>query len=174
MHAYSDLVQSMIHSASSELENRDTQALTELENGAETHHIKTLQQNNLHRTVLAIGVLSLFEARLQDELGAKKGFEGAKAVLKASGEIALLEEFDIYIKAINVLKHGRGCSYDYLVARRDKLPFNVKNIDESFFDEGDVGEVSTLVEVNRLFMMGCVDVVSKVAQTLNSVRGTSL
>ncbi len=172
MHAYSDLVQSMIYGVSSELENCDTQALLQLSNGAETYHVKILQRNNLHRTVLVIGALSLFEARLQDELGVKKGLDGAKAVLKTSGEIALLGEFEIYIKAINVLKHGQGSSYDYLVSRRDKLPFNVKNFDDSFFNKGDVGEVDTLVEVNLPFMMGCVDVVAKVAHVVNSVRGT--
>ena len=68
---------------------------------------------------------------------------------------------------MNVLKHGRGRSYDALVAVAATLPFRVKLPHEAYFNEGDISEVSTLIEVNDYFVLLCADVISQVSVALN-------
>ena len=80
------------------------------------------------------------------------------------------ERFDDLFLAINVLKHGRGRSYDALVAKAKALPFRIKQPDESFFFEGDVSEVSTLVEVDDAFVQHCGKVISDVSGVIRRVR----
>jgi hypothetical protein len=67
---------------------------------------------------------------------------------------------------VNVLKHGRGRSYEKLVAKSVKLPFAVKPPDEAFFEEGDVSEVTSLVEVNPGFVRKCSAVIEEVIAAL--------
>jgi hypothetical protein len=68
---------------------------------------------------------------------------------------------------VNVLKHGRGRSYDALVAEAVTLPFRVKLPEEAFFNEGDVSEVSALIEVDDRFVLLCADVINQVSIVLN-------
>lgn len=86
------------------------------------------------------------------------------------GESDLRERFGELILAINVLKHGRGRSYDLLVTKVESLPFRVKLPEEVFFFEGDVSEISTLVEVDDVFVQRCSDVISEVSQVITRVR----
>jgi hypothetical protein len=62
-----------------------------------------------------------------------------------------------------VLKHGRGRSYDALVKKASALPFRVKRPGESFFCEGDIAEVSTLVEVDDAFLLSCAEIIREVS-----------
>ena len=117
----------------------------------------------LQKTILTVGMFSMFEADLQDRLGCKNGFIRAKKILEDKGQIATKERFDDLYCAINVLKHGRGNSYDALVAKAENLPFRIKLPDESFFSEGDVSEVSTLIEVNAEFVQYCLNVIREVS-----------
>lgn len=108
-------------------------------------------------------MFSLFDAILQDRLGCADGFEGARKCLEEAGEQQLLQRFLQFRLAMNVLKHGRGRSYDALLNQIDTLPFRIKKLNESFFFEGDVGEISTLIEVNGRFVLGCVEVIRDVS-----------
>ena len=64
--------------------------------------------------------------------------------------------------AINVLKHGKGRSYESLLKRIDSLKFKIKKYDEIFFDEGDISELNTLIKVDDEFVLYCSDVIHKV------------
>lgn len=105
--------------------------------------------------VPAVGMFSLFKAILQDGLNCRDGFREATDILDHAGEQALKERFVDLQRAINVLKHGRGHSYDALVAKAAALSFRVKLPDETFFEEGDVAEVSTLIAVEDAFVLNC-------------------
>jgi hypothetical protein len=105
----------------------------------------------------------MFEATLQDSLGGKYGFDEAEKILDNEGETALKERFCDLQLAINVLKHGRGQSYDKLVAKVSQLPFRIKLPGEAFFCEGDVSEVLTLIEVDNAFVQNCVQVIHEVS-----------
>ena len=115
-------------------------------------------------------MFSLFEASLQDGLNCRNGFGEAAKVLDDEGEQDLKERFDDLFLAINVLKHGRGRSYDALIAKVKSLPFRVKLPGESFFFEGDVSEVSTLIDVDDAFVQRCGDVISEVSEVIRRVH----
>ena len=60
------------------------------------------------------------------------------------------------------LNMEKGRSYDALVANAKSLPFKIKLPNESFFCEGDVSEVSTLVQVDDAFVELCGDIIHEV------------
>ena len=47
--------------------------------------------------------------------------------------------------------------------------FRIKRRDESFFFEGDVSEISTLIEVDDQFVLGCAEVIRNVSSVINKV-----
>ena len=124
----------------------------------------------LQKAIFAVGMFSIFEANLQEGLSCTNGFDEAKKILDDEGELDMKESFDDLILAINVLKHGRGRSYNTLVAKAKVLPFRIKLPNESFFFEGDVSEVSTLVEVDDAFVQRCGDVISDVSRVIRLVH----
>lgn len=69
-----------------------------------------------------------------------------------------------------MLKHGRGRSYDVLVAKAGTLPFRVKLPGETFFCEGDVSEVSALIGADEKFMLSCADIIHKVSTAIRKTR----
>jgi hypothetical protein len=89
--------------------------------------------------------------------------------LDDEAELNLKECFEDLFLAINVLKHGRGRSYDALVAKTNPLPFRIKLPSEPFFFEGDVSEISTLVEVDDTFVPHCGKVISDVSVVIRRV-----
>ncbi len=110
----------------------------------------------------------MFDSMLQDQLECRNGFETAKKVLKEKGNVELYNRFDEYICAINVLKHGKGKSYDALVLKSKSLPFRIKLPDKRFFVEGDVSEISTLIEVNDKFVLECAEIIEQVSGELKN------
>jgi hypothetical protein len=128
----------------------------------------------LQKVILSVGMFSIFEASLQDRLNCKDGFREAEALLDKQGEGDLKENFQHLLAAINVLKHGRGRSYDTLVAKAHTLPFRVKLPNEAFFFEGDISEVSTLVGVDDEFVQLCGDVIRRVSEVLRNPRQDSI
>ena len=115
---------------------------------------------------MAVGMFSMFEAVLQDRLECRDGFVDARMYL--DGE--LKKRFAYFVHGINVLKHGYGKSYDALVAE-PVLPFRLKRPGESFFFEGDVSEISTLIQVDDQFVLGCAALVQEVTAAID--RSTS-
>ena len=124
--------------------------------------VKALQMLQLQKAVLAVGMFSIFEATVQDALGVEDGFQEVRRRLDASGNAALRERFDDMFRAINVLKHGKGRSYDALVAKAAALPFTLKLPHEDFFSEGDVSEATTLIEVDDAFVRNCAELICDV------------
>jgi hypothetical protein len=114
-------------------------------------------------------MFSMFDAILQDELHCADGFRKAAELLEAAGDVALKERFGDLQLAVNVLKHGSGRSYDALVQKAGSLPFRVKLPDEGCFCEGDVAEVSTLVEVDDAFVKLCAEVIHDVSSAINQM-----
>jgi hypothetical protein len=107
---------------------------------------------------------------LQDGLNCTDGFREATDILDREGQAAIKERFSDLQLAINVLKHGRGRSYDALVAKAGGLPFRLKLPGQSFFYEGDVSEISTLIEVDDTFVSSCAEVIREVSETIRRVR----
>ena len=129
-----------------------------------------LQMVQLQKVILAVGMFSIFEAALQDGLKCRNGFEESKKILNRAGMVDLSDRFDVLCLAINVLKHGQGRSYDTLIGRSATLPFRIKLPDEPFFSEGDVSEVSTLIEVDDEFVQSCGGMIFEVSQAIKQLR----
>jgi len=170
MHSFAELVDRSTAFTLSALSDAAERTFEALQTSAATPLVKTLQMIQLQKAILAVGMFSMFEAILQDGLGCNDGFREAKSILRASGQEALAERFHDFQLATNVLKHGRGRSYDALVAKAAGLPFRIKLPGEVFFFEGDVSEIATLVEVDDRFVLSCADVVWKVSEAIRTAR----
>ena len=166
MHLFEELIQTGAEFSLNALNEAYGRVVAALEESSGTPLVRSLQMLQLQKAVLAVGMFSMFDASLKDGLGAEDGFKEATARLEAIGEVQLGEAFADLVRAINVLKHGHGRSYNALVAKADFLPFRIKRPDEGFFFEGDVSEVATLVEVNDDFVRLCAKTIQQVSAAL--------
>ena len=163
MHNFEDLIYRSTSFTLSSLEETNSKIIEALQTSGSTILVKNLQMIQLQKAIFAIGMFSMFDAILQDQLSCKNGFEGAKKVLIEKQNLKLHDSFEEYICAINVLKHGEGRSYDALVSKSELLPFRIKLRGENFFDEGDVSEINTLIEVDDDFILNCANLIEKVS-----------
>jgi hypothetical protein len=170
MHSFTELIDRCTTFTLETLREANERTIEALQTSSATSLVKTLQMIQLQKAILAVGMFSIFEASLQEGLSCSNGFGEAKKILDNEGELDMKERFDDLFLAVNVLKHGRGYSYDALVAKADVLPFRIKLPDESFFSEGDVSEVSTLIEVDDAFVQLCGNVISDVSEVVRRVR----
>ena len=166
MHAYDELAEHGMEFSLNALNEAYDRVVEELQTNGATRLVKALQMVHLQKAVLAVGMFSMFEAILQDQLDCTDGFREASVRLDAKGETGLMERFGDLQLAINVLKHGRGRSDDDLVAKANALPFRVKLPDEHFLNEGDVSEVQTLIDVDDAFVRRCAAVIREVSIAL--------
>jgi len=167
MHYYNELVNRSVTYTLKKLDELADVEFSSLQTDAKTISIKNLQMIELTKAIMAIGLFSLLESTIQSELNIKNGFENIDQKLNPE----LYERFDNYKLAINVLKHGKGASYDKLVSMsisNQVLPFEIKHPDSSFFDEGDVSEINTLVKVDTSFVLECCEIVELVYDELLS------
>jgi len=167
MHSFADLVNRSTNFALSTLKEAEDEVIEALQTSGATRHVKNLQMIQLHRAVIAVGIFSLFESIVQDRLECRDGFAAVRECLERSGEVDLCNRFSLFAYAINVLKHGRGRSYDALIATGVDLPFRIKRPGEDSFSEGDVSEVTTLIDVDDQFLRECAGLVAQVAEVIN-------
>ncbi len=170
MHDFNELVHRSTTFSLNTLNKVESELIEQLETGGSIILIKNLQMIQLQKTIIAIGAFSLFESILQNVLACKNGFKEAKNILNQSGNTELSSNFDNFICAINVLKHGKGRSYDTLVAKSESLSFRVKLPDEDFFNEGDISEISTLIEVDDKFVLDCTKLIEEVSKVIKIQR----
>jgi hypothetical protein len=163
MHEFNELIQRGTAFSLSALSDAQQRTVDALQTSAATTLVKTLQMVQLQKAISAVGMFSMFDAILQDQLQCKDGFKEAGQLLEHQGEVALKEKFSDLQLAVNVLKHGKGRSYEALVEKAATLPFRVKLPNEFFFNEGDVSEISTLVEVDDEFVLLCAEVIHEVS-----------
>lgn len=135
---------------------------------ATTPLVVSLKALQVQRAILVTGMFSMFDAELQKQLSCHNGFKICKKYLQEIGENELVKEFQVFIDAINVLKHGKGRSYNNLVEASSNLPFNIKMPNQNFFFEGDVSEIDTLIEVDDKFINDCVILINKISSIISS------
>ena len=168
MHRFEDLIYRSTSFTLGALEESNSKIIEALQTSGSTILVKNLQMIQLQKAIFAVGMFSMFDATLQNQLSCKNGFEGAKNVLKKKQNLELHDRFDQFICAINVLKHGEGRSYDALVSKSELLPFKIKLLGKNFFDEGDVPEINTLIEVDDNFVLDCADLIDKVSNEISN------
>ena len=170
MHSFTELVDRCATFTLETLREANEETIRALLTSGATSLGKTLQMIQLQKAILAVGMFSIFEANLQEGLSCSNGFDEAKKILDDEGEQDMKDDFDAFFLAVNVLKHGRGRSYDALIAKAEPLPFRIKLPEESLFLEGDVSEISTLIEVDDAFVQRCGDVIRDVSEVIRRVR----
>jgi hypothetical protein len=166
MHRFDDLISRSTSFTLSALNDANKRINKKIGKTGSTILVKNLQMIQLQKVISAVGMFSIFDAELQGELRCENGFHGAKEILRQKGNLELLELFDNFICAINVLKHGEGRSYETLVSKVDILPFRIKMPGEYFFAEGDVSEVDTLIQVDDQFVLQCADLIERVSKEI--------
>lgn len=166
MHSLEELIGYCTGFTINSLDEVNSKIIEELQTSASTILVKNLQMIQLQKAIFAVGIFSLFESMMQDSFSCENVFKEVKKYLKKKGNNTLLERFNDYYLAINVLKHGRGKSYNELVERYESLPFNIKLEDESFFNEGDVSEINTLIEVDNNFVLECANLLVEVCKEI--------
>jgi len=160
MHEFAEIMELCVTFTMHSLAASNRKAIEALESSGSTSIVKKLRMIELQKTILVVGMFSLFEASLQDGLNCKNGFAEAEKRLAAANEAALAKRFNDFYLAINVLKHGRGASYNKLISRaKSGLPFEIKMPDQAFFEEGDVSEIATLVLVDDAFVQNCAEII---------------
>ncbi|MGR3810549.1 hypothetical protein [Jiulongibacter sp. NS-SX5] len=170
MHRFNELVLRSTLFTLDSLKEVENNVIELLQTRGSTVLVKNLQMIQLQKAITAIGMFSLFESILQDGLDCKNGFQEAKNIMKESGNEDLNVRFEDFICAINVLKHGKGRSYDTLVAKSSLLPFKIRMPREGYFEEGDVSEISTLIEVNDDFVLDCARLIEEVSEEIRNLR----
>ncbi|MFD2601638.1 hypothetical protein [Flavobacterium suzhouense] len=167
MHSFDDLIYRSTIFTLNTLKEVNSKVIEELPS---TIAVKNLQMIQLQKVIISIGMFSLFESILQEGLSCRNGFEEAKKILIQIGNTELSNRFNDFISAINVLKHGKGKSYNTLVAKSTSLSFRIKLPGEHFFDEGDVSEISTLIEVDDKFILDCAELIEQVSKEIRKER----
>src|ERR1700734_955860 len=124
MHSFSELVDRSTTFTLNVLREFQDRVVEELQTSGATRLVKSLQMIQLQKAVMAVGIFSIFESMLQDEVKGVDGFLVVREQLDSKKCDVLRKRFDDFANAINVLKHGRGRSYELLVAQSDSdLPF---------------------------------------------------
>ena len=172
MHPFSELATRCAVLTHGLLEENRAYILAELQENGTTILVKALQAIELQGAIVAVGMVAMFDAALQDALECKDGFSEALKVIEQAQEFELITRFRDVQLAVNVLKHGKGRSHNELMARRDQLPFRVRAEDESF-SEGDVSELATLVQVDNAFLHYCSETIDLVAALIKKVKPNS-
>ena len=136
MHSFADLADRSVNFALGTLQRAEDELIEALQTSGATRHVKNLQMIQLSRAIIAVGMFSIFESVVQDRLECRNGFVTVRECLEHENENDLESRFAIFVNAINVLKHGRGRSYDALLAMDNDLPFRIKRPGEDFFPKG--------------------------------------
>jgi hypothetical protein len=153
-----DLLRRSIDFSLRAIEADEAKVVAALQTSAQSGLINHMRTFRLQRSVIAIGVFSIYESLLQDELGWDEPFNELITLLDIKGHNVLSGKFGDYRRAINVLKHGLGRSHDQLINKSEELlEFKVKPNYESFFEEGDVSEGQPLIDVGTEFVTRCFD-----------------
>lgn len=168
MHSFSDLISNAVSITLNDVSTRQKNISDALQYKGTTSLVIGLKTLQMQRAILVTGMFSMFDAELQKELSCHNGFKECKKYLQEIGENELVREFQRFIDAINVLKHGKGRSYNNLVESGPNLTFNIKLPDQNFFFEGDVSEIDTLIEVDDKFINDCAAMICKVSKLISS------
>jgi hypothetical protein len=170
MHSYSDLINRCTIFTIGTLKEVNDKTIESLQTSGATVLVKTLQMIQLQKTILVIGMFSLYESILQEALNCKNGFTEAKQILQKGDNALVFEDFTDLELAVNVLKHGKGRSYDSLISKNGGTLQNyIKELDDNW-EEGDVSEIDTLIKVDDDFILHCSETIEKVSKIINTFK----
>ena len=152
-----------------EIEEINEGIIEKLQTSASTVLVNGLKTCTMSHTIIAVGTIGVFEALLQRHFDWKNSLRSLDYELRDRDQANLADRFRDFRDAINVLKHGKGVSYDRLLSRKDQLPFKVLGEDENFFMEGDVSSVSRLVEADVAFINSSIETIREIIIILDLI-----
>lgn len=85
MYRFTELISQCVAFTLSSLDEVNAKTVGSLQQSGASILMKTLQMIELQKSILVVGMFSLFEAILQDELGCKNGFKGVERLLDKEG-----------------------------------------------------------------------------------------
>lgn len=106
---------------------------------------------------------------MKNEIGWKDPCKKIRQVLGDGESVELLQRFEDYREAVNVLKHGEGRAFRSLAERKERLPFRIKS-DDTECDEGDVAAGEQLIVVDDSFVVGCVETVEEIVRVVSEAQ----
>ncbi len=124
--------------------------------------VNVLRSVQLQRIVIVVGMLSVFEAVLKDELELREIVPELRDYLISRDKTDLAEKYEELRLAINVLKHGSGRSHEILWAKKEKLSFHIKEEGHWFFGEGDLTDGHALILVDDDFIIQCANLIEEI------------
>jgi len=133
--------------------------------------VNVLRSVQLQRIIIVVGMFSVFEAAVKDELTLENTVKELNEYLISNGKADLATKYEDRRLAINVLKHGAGRSHDLLLARSEKLDFRVKRDGDWFDGEGDLTDGHALVLVDDKFVIQCAELLDDISMKIRSDRG---
>ncbi len=135
----------------------ETQKLMDEPQGGRTVLVNSLRIITVQIEVAAVGIFSLFEARMQHHMPDRSFFRELRKQLIEADQPYLADRLYQYYLAVNILKHGRGKSYEELLAAPN-LPFAIKRPEDEFFEEGDIAEPEALIDFRAVgFFDGLIE-----------------
>ncbi len=146
----------------------ERQTFKALETSGATRLVNALRVFRLQRAVLAVGMFSMFEALLQSKLKWAQPFIQLDDYLRTRHKHELASVIADYRLAVNVLKHGEGRSHKELLARAGKLEFKVRADGDHFGEEGNVSDISILVDVDDEFVRRCAELIQLASKAMGS------
>lgn len=168
-HTSWELVVATLKASAASVQRENDEALDRLMDDGSSAVVNAARVSQIRIVMLAVGGFSMLEGILEQTRDWREPFIELDKELRAKGLGSIADEFLVYKMAINVLKHGFGRSYEWLLSR-ENLPFRVKNRDESFFEEGDIGEIPGLILVDHFFVHSCASVIEKALTALKIPR----
>lgn len=166
MHSFCELIERSTSFILHSIEQAETEVIEQLQTSSATVHVKQLQMLQLQKSIFAIGMFSIFEAHLQNELSCQNGFTEVRTILNAAGKHELKEKFDNYYSAINALKHGKGESYRKLVNKINVLEFHVEMPNTPVYEEGDVSAIRSLIKADDAFILRCAELIREISEII--------
>lgn len=130
----------------------------ELQTSASTRLLVSQDVCQTQLGAATIGIVSLYESRLQTNLGWKEPLRDLQSNLAQLGEHILGDQIATIYLVVNALKHGTGRSHEALLPQ--SVPgIKVRRPADTFYPEGDVCPNPDLVEVTPQFLESCCDLI---------------
>ena len=171
MHPFPELANRCASFTLGKLQDLKKETIHQLQFSGATILVKTLQIIRLEKAIQVVGTFSLFDALLQERLNCNDGFKEAKVILTKHNKVELLGRFTDVELVVNALKHGKGKSYNTLIGKDGgSFKTKLKGFDIKEYEEGDVSEITTLIDVDDELIHECIKLITEIAIVIEEAR----
>lgn len=167
---FGDLIVLALDRATADARALEDECLEALKTSGATVYVNGLRLARVQNVCMIVGAFGILEAEVSSLRAyrcSKKPLQDLVAALERGGRCCLAQRLRILTRAVNVLKHGRGPSHEWLMNLKEKPAFlRVKVSPKEFFNEGDVSEVPTLVDADSEFVAAAASTLREVVEVI--------